>query len=726
MNERTGKYWQERFKQMEEAQHDTSVQKVQDIQEQFDRSLAAINGKINVWYQRFADNNGVSMQKARKMLDARELKEFHWNVDEYIKHAEENEISGAWAKQLENASARVHISRLEALKIETQQEMEKLYGNCIDAIDHHIRDAYTSDFYHTAFEVQKGIGVGTTMSRLDPNTVEKIVSKPWAVDGKNFSDRLWENKTKLINNVHNSLSRMCITGEAPDRAITEISKQMGVSKAQAGRVVMTESAAFANKARQDCMKELDVEQFEVVETLDSHTCETCGGMDGKHFKMIDFEVGVTAPPFHPNCRGCTCPYFDDEFDSVGERAARGEDGKIYYIPADATYEEWKKSFVDNGVSDEKFTAQNVVEEASTQSDAYEMNDNIEQKLFGKGIQVNIEGAGKYQEEAFEALNHLDKLTDEYKNTVVSYTVGKTAGAQTELGSAYMLNGKTSILVDPKAYKINKAIDALGLGEKQSLGLTYHEFAHSLSQSREKIDPEFWKEIRKIKREYEGIRGKSNWFDIKISDYASKDVDEFLAEAFTQAKLSDNPSPYSKQVLDVVDKYFKKPVANTSGHDIIKLSDKDIGAIMRYKSFDSYMINDALRNAEKLSELTLEQQQFISTLDRALSKTPKYEGDLVRTVNFSNWADAEKKTKKFVESFEKGEKICVPQYWSTSSKEGYDDTAEIYIYIENSKKGRDIRTIGLDESEVLYERDSEFIVVEKIFADGKWNILLKEV
>ena len=345
MDERSSKYWQERFRQMENAQHDTSVHKVQEIQEQFDRSLAAIDGKINAWYQRLADNNGVSMQEARKMLDASELKEFRWNVEEYTKYAEENEISGAWAKQLENASARVHISRLEALKIETQQEVEKLYGNCTDAIDHHIRDTYTSDFYHTAFEVQKGIGVGTAMNRLDPETVEKIVSKPWAVDGKNFSDRLWENKTKLINNMHNSLSRMCITGEAPDRAIAEISKQMGVSKAQAGRVVMTESAAFANKARQDCMEELDVEQFEVVETLDSHTCETCGGMDGKHFSMREFEVGVTAPPFHPNCRGCTCPYFDDEFDSVGERAARGEDGKTYYVPADTTYEKWFEQYV---------------------------------------------------------------------------------------------------------------------------------------------------------------------------------------------------------------------------------------------------------------------------------------------------------------------------------------------------------------------------------------------
>lgn len=355
MGERTGKYWQERFKQMEQAQHDTSVQKVQEIQEQFDRSLATINGKINAWYQRLADNNGISMQEARKLLNARELKEFQWNVDDYIKYGKENKINGAWEKELENASARVHIGRLEALKIEIQQEAEKLYGNCTDEIDQHIRNTYTSDFYHTAYEIQKGVGVGTTINRLDPRTVEMIVCKPWAVDGKNFSDRLWENKTKLINNLHNSLSRMCITGEAPDRAIAEISKQMKVSRAQVGRVVMTESAAVANKARQDCMKELDVEQFEVVETLDTHTCEFCGSMDGKHFPMSEFQIGVTAPPFHPNCRGCTCPYFGDEFDSVGERAARDEDGKTYYVPGDMTYEEWKNSFVDDGVSDEKFT-----------------------------------------------------------------------------------------------------------------------------------------------------------------------------------------------------------------------------------------------------------------------------------------------------------------------------------------------------------------------------------
>lgn len=345
MGERTSEYWQERFRQMEESQHDTSVQTVQEIEQEFQRAEQALDGKINAWYQRFAANNGISMVEARRLLNSDELEEFRWDVQDYIKYGRENGINQQWAKQLENASAKVHISRLEALKVQTQQEIEKLYGNYHDSIDEHITNLYTSGYYHTAYEVQRGIGVGWQMQSFNPEKVNDIIHKPWAVDGRNFSERIWTDKTKLINNMHDSLTRMCITGESPDRAIREISQNMKVSRSQAARIVQTESAAFSAKAQETCFSDLDVEEFEVVETLDSHTCPTCGEMDGKHFPMKDYKIGVTVPPFHPNCRGCTCPYFNDEF-TTGERVARGADGKKYYVPENTTYEEWKKSFVD--------------------------------------------------------------------------------------------------------------------------------------------------------------------------------------------------------------------------------------------------------------------------------------------------------------------------------------------------------------------------------------------
>lgn len=345
MEKRTSEYWQERFQQLEEAQHDTSVQTMQGIEQEFRRTEQVLDGKINAWYQRFASNNKISMIEARRLLNSDELEEFKWDVQDYIKYGEENGINQQWMKELENASAKVHISRLEALKLQTQQELEKLYGNYHDSIDEHITNLYTSGYYHTAFEVQRGMGVGWQMQNFNSEKVSDIIHKPWAVDGRNFSDRVWMDKTRLINSMHDSLTRMCITGESPDRAIQEISKNMKVSRSQAARIVQTESAAFSAKAQESCFSDLGVEEFQVVETLDSNTCDTCGEMDGKHFQMKDYKIGVTVPPFHPNCRGCTCPYFDDEFDSVGERAVRGEDGKTYYVPADTTFEEWKKSFV---------------------------------------------------------------------------------------------------------------------------------------------------------------------------------------------------------------------------------------------------------------------------------------------------------------------------------------------------------------------------------------------
>ena len=106
------------------------------------------------------------------------------------------------------------------------------------------------------------------------------------------------------------------------------------------KLVMTESAYVASQAQHDCFKNLDVEQYEFIATLDRHTSEICRSMDRKHFKMSDFKPGTTAPPMHPNCRSCTAPYFGDEED-IG-RAARGlDDGKTFHVSGDMSYKEWR-------------------------------------------------------------------------------------------------------------------------------------------------------------------------------------------------------------------------------------------------------------------------------------------------------------------------------------------------------------------------------------------------
>lgn len=342
---KTADYWKDRFEQIEKICHDKGAVTYREIEEQYRKAQREIESQISVWYQRFAVNNNITMQEARRLLTSRELAELKWDVNEYIKYGQQNAIDGKWMKQLENASARAHISRLEALQLQLQQQLEVVFGNQLDGIDKAMRSVYSAGYLHTAFEIQKGTGIGYTLAAFNQTLIDKILNRPWVPDGKNFSDRVWSNKQKLINELNTTLTQGIILGKDPGKIINAMSKKLDVSKTAAGRLVMTESAAFASRAQEDCFKELDVEEYEIVATLDSHTSEICQDMDGKVFKMSERQIGVNAPPFHVNCRTTTVPYFNDEWSKNTERAARNEDGDTYYVPNDMTYEEWKKEFV---------------------------------------------------------------------------------------------------------------------------------------------------------------------------------------------------------------------------------------------------------------------------------------------------------------------------------------------------------------------------------------------
>lgn len=342
-------YWAQRFTQLEDAQNQQGADALKKIEAQYRQAQKQLEAQISTWYQRFAKNNGITLAEARQWLTGKDLKEFKWDVQDYIKYGQDNALSGGWMKELENASAKYHISKLEALKIHTQQSLESLFSKQGLTVSGALSDVYTSGYYHTIYELQKGFNIGWDIAGIDEAQLEKVLAKPWAADGYNFSERIWKNKDKLISEVHNELSQNIMLGADPQKAIDALAKKMNTSKHNAGRLVMTEEAYFSSTAQKEAFQELGVEQFEIVATLDSHTSEICRMMDGKHFPMTDFQPGATAPPFHVYCRSTTVPYFDDDFGQIGERAARDEEtGKTYYIPDDMKYQDWEDTFVKGG------------------------------------------------------------------------------------------------------------------------------------------------------------------------------------------------------------------------------------------------------------------------------------------------------------------------------------------------------------------------------------------
>lgn len=336
-------YWVERFTQEEELRYKDARAYLNTIERQYDKVLRNIQQDITYWYDRIAKNNNVSLKEAKELLSKKELEEFKWTLEEYIQKGQENAISKQWIKQLENASARVHISKLESLKFQIQNEIEGLYGERLESMNDYLTRVYGDTYYKTAFITQVGTGIGKSLNMLDIDRINTIIHKPWAVDGKNFSERIWEDKTKLINSLHNGISQAFIKGSSLDEIIKNISKEFGVKKSVAGRLIMTETAAYSSQAKQKCFNDLDVEKYEIIATLDTSTSAICREMDGKIFSMKDYQVGITAPPFHPNCRTVTAPCFEDDINSM--RAMRNKEGKTEYVSANMKYQEWYDKYV---------------------------------------------------------------------------------------------------------------------------------------------------------------------------------------------------------------------------------------------------------------------------------------------------------------------------------------------------------------------------------------------
>ena len=328
---------------------------------------------------------------------------------------------------------------------------------------------------------------------------------------------------------------MCITGETPNRIITEFSKQMGASKAQAGRVIMTESAVFANKARQDCMGKLGVEQFEVIETLDERTCNTCGRMDKQHFPMSDFQTGVTAPPFHPNCRGCTCPYFDDEFGSVGERAARDEDGKTYYVSADTTYEEWKKTFVElseeSGIIKEIRIPKEMRNAAGITPDILKSMQNgidtIENEYNIHLSKILVEDISKEKPDTPYLCRYID---NNGKHEAVFV-----------LNSGFNFDGFENVVAEGyrMGYFAGKSIE----------DHIIHEMAHVMTGQHIQSNEEFTAFMGMIEKEY--VPGVSIYSD------ATKDGFETIAEAFVRIRNGENVPEKARKLVETYIERWKK-------------------------------------------------------------------------------------------------------------------------------------------------------------------------
>lgn len=94
----------------------------------------------------------------------------------------------------------------------------------------------------------------------------------------------------------------------------------------------------------ESLVECGVEKYIFLSNLDERTCPICGSLDGKSFLVKNSIIGKNCPPMHSGCRCTIISYIPPKEHAQMKRRARNpKTGQSELLPANMTYEQWKKS-----------------------------------------------------------------------------------------------------------------------------------------------------------------------------------------------------------------------------------------------------------------------------------------------------------------------------------------------------------------------------------------------
>ncbi len=336
------RYWEERAKEWSAARDKKEHAINAALMDAYQNAADDLQKEIAAWYEKYADEAGISLADAKKRLTARERRELARSVAAFRKLAKANK-DRSQDEILTKMSAAVHINRLTSLQFQMRHILYELYAGTNDAFNNSLWGFYTDERERMTYEAQLARGKFEPVAMIDEKRISAVLKTPWANDGKNFSQRLWTSREQLIGTLQAELTCALITGADSASVAKTIAQKMNAAEYAASRLVQTEITRIITESDKDTFAEMNIDEVEIVGTLDGHTCGTCGDMDGNHMPRSEAHAGTTAPPFHPNCRCVIVPYYGDD-EETGKRVMRDPETGKSKIVENMTFKEWKERY----------------------------------------------------------------------------------------------------------------------------------------------------------------------------------------------------------------------------------------------------------------------------------------------------------------------------------------------------------------------------------------------
>lgn len=339
-------YWAKRKANLIYEQMDKAEKQADKFDEIYKQSKAYLDKQINKIFDKFQRDYGLSERDARQVLknmkDQKDLNELR-----KVLEARPNDPNiQRLLADLDSPAYAYRMKRLERLNDDLDRMRESIYHSEKSGSDAFYSELMKDSYYKATFDLQQHIGLAYGFSGLPESEIKHLQNFSWVGDGSTYSTKIWKNTGKLTSSIKDELLMSLMTGRGTRETVQAIAERFNAGQNDARRLVRTESAFFHNQMELLSYEEADIEKYIFVAVLDKRTSRICQEHDNVVYRVDEAVPGVNYPPLHPWCRSTTIAHDEDaDYSKLERRARNPKTGKVEYVPADMSYDDWYDKYV---------------------------------------------------------------------------------------------------------------------------------------------------------------------------------------------------------------------------------------------------------------------------------------------------------------------------------------------------------------------------------------------
>ena len=313
-------YWQKRQQQLNKQLEKDEAKLKKRLSSYFDTGYRKLDKQIAAYYKQYGTDNVIQYRRLMESLPDEDKRLLMEQMDEFAKKYPE------YAHLMPVRESIYKLNRLEGLQYSVRMQQLEIGAIENEQITAHLNRNAERGVNAAA----EAMGFGKNFYANNPDISKMFINVPWS-NGENFSQKIWNNTTKLANYLNSDIAQGIARGDSYERLTRRLRERFSsVSRNDAYRLIYTEGTYVMAEATMQPFTE-DFEQYRLSTVGDGKVCDICRSVSQEIFEIKDRQPGVNFPPMHPWCR---CSFtievddWDKWMDDYEKRHGNGQAGKV--------------------------------------------------------------------------------------------------------------------------------------------------------------------------------------------------------------------------------------------------------------------------------------------------------------------------------------------------------------------------------------------------------------